>query len=118
MKILKGQQEGSLSMPKRKTSSTQPALNEDEREKQIINKAMTLAEKQIEEGTASPSVINHFLKLGSSRDKYEKEILKAQAALQEAKAGDINSMKKAQIAAEEAVNAMKNYSGSTADDHE
>lgn len=105
-------------MANTKKRKAAPALDEDAREKQIISKAMNLAEKQLDAGTASPSVINHFLKLGSSRDRYEKEILKAQAALSEAKANDISSMKRAEEAATAAVDAMKNYSGTNADDHE
>ena len=36
---------------------------------------MDLAEKQLREGTASSQVITHYLKLGSTKERIEKEIL-------------------------------------------
>ena len=55
-----------------------PALTPEARENQMISLAVDLAEKQLREGTASSQVITHFLKLGSSKEKLEKEILEKQ----------------------------------------
>ena len=41
-----------------------PALTVEARENQLISAAIDLAEKQILDGTASPSVLVHYLKLG------------------------------------------------------
>ena len=55
-----------------------PATTPEGREKQLIALATDLAEKQLREGTASSQVITHYLKLGSSKDKIERDILKEQ----------------------------------------
>ena len=52
-----------------------PAQDPVAREKQLINLAVDLAEKQLIEGTASPSVLTHYLKLASTRETVEREIL-------------------------------------------
>lgn len=89
--------------------TTAPALNPDSREKQMINKAVALAERQLEDGTASAAVITHYLKLGTEREKMERDILSRQAKLLEAKATSIEQAKDNENLAKEAVDAMKSY---------
>jgi len=52
-----------------------PARSPEQRENQLIAKAVDLAEEQLESGTASAQVITHFLKLGSTREKLEQEMI-------------------------------------------
>jgi hypothetical protein len=87
-----------------------PASNPDNREQQLISLAVNLAEKQLREGTASPSVINHYLKMGSRREVIEREILEKQKNLIEAKAQNIAKDKEQAELAKAALEAMKNYS--------
>lgn len=102
-----------MATAKKKTNVTQmPAADPDAREKQLINLAVNLAEKQLRDGTAGPSVINHFLKLASRREVIEREILERQAQLITAKADAITSNKDAAETAKRAIDAMKNYSSS------
>lgn len=54
-----------------------PAQDPVAREKQLINLAVDLAEKQLIEGTASPSVLTHYLKLASTRETVERDLGKA-----------------------------------------
>ena len=49
------------------------ALTPEARENQLVQAAVDLAEKQLLDGTASPSVITHFLRLGSTKNELEKE---------------------------------------------
>jgi hypothetical protein len=72
---------------------------------------MDLAEKQLEEGTASAQVISHFLKAGSSREYLEQERLKMEVAFMESKKKDLESMARREELYEEALNAMRAYSG-------
>ena len=58
-----------------------PALTPEARENQMISLAVDLAEKQLMEGTASSQVITHYLKLGSTKERIEKEILEKQKQL-------------------------------------
>ena len=51
-----------------------PALSPEARENQMIAYATNLAEKQLREGTASSQVICHYLKLGSSKERFEKQL--------------------------------------------
>ena len=55
--------------------SMRPARTPEARENQLIALAIDQAEKQLRDGTASSQVITHFLKLGSSRERMEKELL-------------------------------------------
>ena len=63
-------------LPKESKESTvySAALTPEARENQLISLAVNLAEKQLREGTASSQVITHYLKLGSTKERMEKEI--------------------------------------------
>lgn len=98
-------------MPKRR-----PALNPDSREQQLIAAAVDLAEKQLLEGTASSQVITHYLKLGSSKERLEKEKLEEENKLLRAKTESIKSAKKQEELFEEAIRAMRHYSGRDEDE--
>lgn len=88
-----------------------PARSPEARENQLISAAVDLAEKQIADGTASSQVITHFLKLGSTKERIEKEILESQKELIIAKTESIRSAKKFEELVENALEAMKKYSG-------
>lgn len=87
----------------------------EESENMLINLAVTLAEKQLRDGTASPSVISHYLKLAGQRDKLELEKLRQETMLAKAKAESIASAARTEELVQEAVNAMRRYSGGTDD---
>lgn len=93
-----------------------PALSPEARENQMISLAVDLAEKQLMEGTASSQVITHFLKLGTTNAKIEKEILKNQSELVKAKTKSIKNAEENSKMYKEALEAMKRYSGRGGDD--
>jgi len=95
---------------KKRTSQTRPASTPESREKQLTKLAVDLAEKQLREGTASPSIINHYLKIASSREALERDILKQQAEMIKAKAQSVNRDREAEELAKAAIEAMKSYS--------
>lgn len=88
-----------------------PATTPEARENQMISLAVDLAEKQLEKGTASSQVITHFLKLGSVREKLEKEMLEQQKELLKAKTEAIHSGKRVEDLYVNALNAMRAYTG-------
>jgi hypothetical protein len=88
-----------------------PATTPEARENQLIALAMDLAEKQLIEGTASSQVISHYLKIGSTRERIEKEMLLEQRALVSAKTEAIQSAKRVEELYKNALNAMRSYSG-------
>ena len=88
-----------------------PALTPEARENQMIALAVDLAEEQLRSGKASSQVITHYLKLASSKYKYELEKLKSDTKLQEAKASQIADQKAQEELYLKALEAMRDYSG-------
>lgn len=88
-----------------------PGLTPESRENQLISLAVDLAEKQLQEGTASSQVIAHFLKLGSSRANLEREKLERENELLRAKTESIESSKDMIEMYNNAIKAMQRYSG-------
>ena len=88
-----------------------PALTPESRENQLISLAVDLAEKQLQEGTASSQVITHYLKLGSTKERIEKEILEKQKELISAKTEALKSAKRIEELYTNAIKAMRSYSG-------
>lgn len=94
---------------KKTTRSSKPASTPEGREMQLVSLAVDLAEKQLRDGTASPSIINHYLKIASRREVIEREILEKQAKLIDAKTQNIAQAKEQEQLAKAAIEAMKNY---------
>ena len=88
-----------------------PATTLDDRENQLINRAVDLAEKQLRDGTASAQVITHYLKLGTTRERLEQEKLRRENALLEARATSLGNADDAQARYDAALNAFRGYSG-------
>ena len=88
-----------------------PARTPEGRENQLINLAVDLAEKQLTEGTASSQVMTHYLKLGSTREKLEREKLERENELLKVKVESLQSGKRIEEAYEAAIQAMRRYSG-------
>lgn len=100
-----------MSSQSRSEDRIRPALTPESRENQLIALSVDLAEKQLREGTASSQVITHFLKLGSTKNRLELEKIRHENALLEAKTQSIQSAKRVEELYENALNAMKDYSG-------
>lgn len=88
-----------------------PALTPEARENQMISMAESLAEEQLRNGTASTQVIVHYLRLGSTKERIEKEILERQKELITAKTEALQSAKRVEELYSNAIAAMKRYSG-------
>ena len=109
-------------MAKVKTSEPvkkiRPALTPEARENQMISLADDLAEKQLQEGTASSQVITHYLKLGSMRERLEREKLAEENKLLRAKTKSIEEAADMKDLYVNAIKAMARYSGNGDDDEE
>lgn len=88
-----------------------PALTPEARENQLISLAIDRAEQQLLDGTATSQVIVHFLKLGSSKDRLEKEKLETENQLLRKKISKIDSEERIDELYREAIKAMQTYSG-------
>lgn len=92
-----------------------PATTPEARENQLIALAVDLAEKQLLEGTASSQVITHYLKLGTAKEKLEREILESKKELMKAQTENLQAAKRIEELYTNALNAMKHYSGQDID---
>lgn len=88
-----------------------PALSPEARENQIIARAVDLAEKQIMNGTASSQVITHYLKLGSTKERLDREAKEEEIKLLRARTEAIQSQKQSEALYKEALDAFKVYGG-------
>lgn len=94
---------------------SRPSLSPDARESQMIYLAMDLAEQRLRNGTASSQEVVHFLKLGSARERSEREKLENEITLLKAKTDALKSVKRSEELFEQAVDAMRLYGGHTND---
>ena len=90
---------------------TRPALTPEARENEMIALAVDLAEEQLRNGTASSQVITHYLKLGSSKERIEKEILEKQKDLITAKTESLQYAKQSEQDYQEVIAALRRYNG-------
>lgn len=95
-----------------------PGRSVESRENQLISLAVSTAEKQLRDGTASAQVITHFLKLGTTNASLEREKLIKENLLLEAKTDALKSAKKVEELYTQALKAMRLYSGRTLEDTE
>ena len=112
-------------MPRKKRSTTsdentpiRPPISLEAQENLMVSLAVQCAEKQLRDGTASSQVITHYLKLGSSKERLEKEILAKQKDLIEAKTKTLNSNNEARELYNKALEAFRRYSGAANEDDE
>lgn len=99
-----------------KEGMSPPARTPEARENQLINLAVDLAEKQLREGTATSQVITHYLKLGSTKEKIEKEILEKQKELLVAKTESLKQNARLEELYTQAIESLKSYSGKPSED--
>ena len=87
------------------------ATSIEARENQLISLAIDRAEQQIRDGTASSQVLVHYLKLGSTRERMEKQLMAQKLELDAAKTEMIQSSKHLESLFNDAIAAMRTYSG-------
>lgn len=92
------------------------AASPEARESQLIALAVDLAEQQLRDGTASSQVITHYLKLGTYKEKLEREKLQHENDLLKAKTEAIESSKREDEMYAEALRVMREYSGQDEDE--
>lgn len=98
-------------------ANQKPAMTPGARENQMIALSMDLAEQQLRDGTASSQIIAHFLKLGSQREKLERERLEEENKLLRAKTEALQSAKNIEELYSNAIAAMQEYKGEVSPDY-
>lgn len=98
-------------MKNSKKDTRLPFTSEAE-EAELISLAFKQARQQLKDGTAPASTVNFFLKLGSSREKLEKDELIKKKELLEAKVESLKASKAEVAEYERLVETLKSYSSS------
>lgn len=75
--------------------------------------AVSLAEKQLADGTASSQVMTHYLQLGSTREKLQQERLRNENDLLRKRIEGMESAQNVEKLMNEALNAFRSYSPSS-----
>lgn len=92
------------------------AKTPEDRERQLIAASVDLAEEQIRTGRVSAQVLTHYLKLGTERERLERQRLIQENELLKAKVDAMASSARTEELFEEVIKAMKVYTGQEADD--
>ena len=91
--------------------SRREPITPEGKEAQMISLAIDCAEQQLRNGSASSQVIVHYLKLATKKAELEKEKLINENKLLQAKTDQLESMKDIKVLYDDAIQAMKRYSG-------
>ena len=103
-------------MSRTRKSSGSPATSPEAQEQRLVSLAVKQVEKQLEEGTASTSVILHYLKLGTTREQLEQERLRKENLMLEAKTASLETAARSEDLFREAIRAFTSYRTDTGDD--
>lgn len=94
-----------------------PAITPEGREDQMIAYAIDLAEQQLRNGTASSQVITHYLKLGSMKERQERQKLEEEIKLLKAKTEAIKSEQERNELYSQVIDAIRTYTPHGADEY-
>ena len=88
-----------------------PAQTAEAREQQLIYLATNRVEQRLRDGTASPSEIVHYLKLGSTKERREREKLEEEIKLLRAKTEELKAAKQIEELYKDAILKFSLYNG-------
>lgn len=92
---------------RRKSRATTP----EERENELIALSYDLVEQRLRDGTATAAETVHFLKLGSTRERIEREAMRQKIDYEAAKTENLASQRTSEELYREALNAFRVYNG-------
>lgn len=95
-----------------RTRTRAPAIDPVEREKQIIARVIDSVERKAEQGTLPTAVMVHYLRLATEKEKLEREKLRKEIALLEAKKQVADASMRMEQIAKEAIEAITSYGSS------
>ena len=88
-----------------------PALTAEDREDQLIALAYDVAEERLRDRTASNQLIAEIMKLGTTKERLQKEKLQRENEMLRVKAEAIEAQKHTEELYAKAIEAMRAYSG-------
>lgn len=93
-----------------------PAITDEGREKRLVSMAYDLIEKRLLDGSASATETTAIIKLGTEREKLEREKLQAEVNFTRSKSEALAQAQRMEELMTEAINAFKRYSGEVDDE--
>lgn len=93
-------------------------LTPESQENEMIYLATQLAKQQLKDGTASSAVIAHYLKLGSTNARLEREKLEEENKLLRAKTEALQKSANVEELYSKAIAAMQSYGATFREDEE
>lgn len=93
-----------------------PASSQEARENQMAAMAEALSEKRMREGTASSQEIVYWLKVGSERERLERDKLRSEVNMLKAKKEALESGQRVEELFTDAMKAIKTYRGERNDE--
>ena len=95
-----------------------PAASAEERENMLISLAYNLVEKRLLDGSASSQEVVTILRMGTMRERLERDNLSKKNELLTAQTEVARSQKNAEAAAERAIEAIMRYRGGSSVDED
>jgi hypothetical protein len=89
-----------------------PAIDPEDREKQLISMAVSITEQKMRDGTAPTALIMHYLKIATTREQLEKKKLEKEISLLESKKAAADSAIRIEELYADAIEAMTTYGSS------
>ena len=96
---------------KKVVNTDPPAMTPQDREDQLVALAVDLAEQRLRDGTASNQLITEIMRLGTTKERLQKEKLQRENAMLKAKTEAIEAAKQTDKLYKEALDAMRSYAG-------
>ena len=93
-----------------------PATTPQARENQLVNATIDLVEKQIAQGSVSPTVLIHYLKMATQKEQLERQKLQNENLLLQARVNSITSEGDYKKLVDDALNAFRGYKPTDVDD--
>lgn len=97
-----------------KKPASHPARSPEARESQLVSLAYDLVEERLRNGTATSAETVAILRLGTQKERLERELNQKKIALMEAKTEALQSAKRIEELYGAAIDAMRRYSGASA----
>ena len=94
--------------------ASRPARSPEARENQLIALAYDLVEERLRNGTATSAETVAILRMGTQKERLERQLNEKKIALMEAKTEALQSAKRIEELYGAAIDAMRRYSGAAA----
>ena len=88
-----------------------PAMTPEDREDQLISLAVDLAEQRLRDGTASNQLIAEIMKLGTTKERLQKEKLQRENEMLRAKTKALQAQEQSNQLYSQVLDAIRSYGG-------